>query len=235
MAQDPKPDPNSDLLISYITLRRLVGILGIALPIILLFGNMINTQTLHPQKSISHNYHTIFGDFFVGTLCAICLFLFVYKGRKRIDGILCNVAGILGSLVALISCEYDEHSTGAIKRGIGQFEDQGLVHNIIAGVFLLTLAYISIVIFTRFDDKEVYPANTKKPKRNKLYRVCGWVIVVCVIACAVVMFIANRESEHPSPPWIYTKTPVFYLEAIALWAFGLSWLVKGETLWRDKP
>jgi hypothetical protein len=28
--------------------------------------------------------------------------------------------------------------------------------------------------------------------------------------------------------------PVFWLEAFALWAFGVSWFVKGETLWKDE-
>jgi hypothetical protein len=28
--------------------------------------------------------------------------------------------------------------------------------------------------------------------------------------------------------------PVFWLESIALWAFGISWLVKGETILKDK-
>ncbi|HEY8884050.1 MAG TPA: hypothetical protein VIO35_01960, partial [Chloroflexota bacterium] len=26
---------------------------------------------------------------------------------------------------------------------------------------------------------------------------------------------------------------LFWLESAMLWAFGFSWLVKGETLWRD--
>ena len=30
-----------------------------------------------------------------------------------------------------------------------------------------------------------------------------------------------------------TIKPVFFLETIALWAFGVSWLVKGQTFWRD--
>ena len=28
--------------------------------------------------------------------------------------------------------------------------------------------------------------------------------------------------------------PVFWLETFALWAFGASWFVKGESLWRDR-
>ena len=27
--------------------------------------------------------------------------------------------------------------------------------------------------------------------------------------------------------------PVFWLEALALWAFGISWFTKGETIFRD--
>jgi hypothetical protein len=27
--------------------------------------------------------------------------------------------------------------------------------------------------------------------------------------------------------------PIFWLESFVLWAFGFSWLIKGETLWKD--
>jgi hypothetical protein len=27
--------------------------------------------------------------------------------------------------------------------------------------------------------------------------------------------------------------PVFWLESLALWAFGVSWFIKGETLFKD--
>jgi hypothetical protein len=29
--------------------------------------------------------------------------------------------------------------------------------------------------------------------------------------------------------------PIFWLESIAIWAFGFSWLTKGETILKDKP
>jgi hypothetical protein len=29
--------------------------------------------------------------------------------------------------------------------------------------------------------------------------------------------------------------PVFWMETLALWAFGISWLVKGQLLLKDKP
>jgi drug/metabolite transporter (DMT)-like permease len=222
----PLPDPNRDLLISYITLRRLVGVLGMALPVLLLFGSMIIGDCDGPQRSISYCYHTRVGNLFVGLLCAICLFLFIYKGRRPIDGILANVAGILGSLVALIPCELQETPDGSciVARGITPSHLQGTVHNIIAGLFLLTLAYFSIAIFTRVD--KPLPPNTRKPTRNVIYRICGWIMVACVILCALVI-----KFE---PEGIMKLKPIFFLETAALWAFGFSWLVKGETLWRDR-
>jgi hypothetical protein len=28
---------------------------------------------------------------------------------------------------------------------------------------------------------------------------------------------------------------VFWLESVALWAFGISWFIKGDTLFTDRP
>ena len=48
-----------------------------------------------------------------------------------------------------------------------------------------------------------------------LYTVLGWFDVGFVAAIA----------------WV---RPIFWLEVVGLVAFGFSWLVKGETLWRDR-
>jgi hypothetical protein len=37
----------------------------------------------------------------------------------------------------------------------------------------------------------------------------------------------------PSDTAFAAWKPVFWLESLALWAFGFSWLIKGETLWQD--
>jgi hypothetical protein len=227
------PDPNRDLLISYTTLRKIVGILGIALPIVLLFGSMLFSECEGPQRSISHTYHTRMGDVFVGFLCAIALFLFVYRGPEAIDGILGNVAGVLGILVALIPCTPRPGAGGfdncIINRGLAADYGLGDAHNIIAGLFLLVLAYFSIALFTKTRQGE--QPTPEKRLRNTIYRICGWIIVICVIACAIVMFIT--KGKDPEPEWMSLK-PIFWLETAALWAFGFSWLVKGETLWRDR-
>ncbi|WP_394992285.1 hypothetical protein [Emticicia sp.] len=95
----PTEDPR---LISYLYLRKAVGFLGFLLPIILVFGALLigngsikNCREV--QSSISDYYHTRMRDIFVGTLCAIALFLFSYKGYDKRD----NIAGTLACFFAL--------------------------------------------------------------------------------------------------------------------------------------
>jgi len=56
-----------------------------------------------------------------------------------------------------------------------------------------------------------------------VYRVCGLVIVACLVLAVVTNFVFPdhlKEELHP----------LFWLESIAVWAFSVSWLIKGEFL-----
>ena len=98
------------------------------------------------------------------------------------------------------------------------------VHLIAAALFLLVLAYMSWALFTRSDHSK--PKTGEKKKRNIIYRVCALTILVCVILSAMIFFV--------KPEWIESAfKPIFWLESVALWAFGLSWLIKGETFLAD--
>ena len=65
----------------------------------------------------------------------------------------------------------------------------------------------------------------EKKRRNVVYRASGIAIAVCLVLIATLNFV-------PSGP-IDELKPVFWLETVASVAFGLSWLVKGETLLKD--
>ena len=90
-----------------------------------------------------------------------------------------------------------------------------------------TFAFFSLVQFTKTNK----PGRMAKPKRtrNLIYKICGWIIVGCIIGIAIASFL---------PAAVYQKIkflkPTFTLETIALLAFGFSWLIKGETFFRDK-
>ena len=72
-------------VISYMTLRKSVGCLGIALPFVLAFGLMFDRYLAlerwqwFVEPSISAYYHTDMRNIFVGILCAIGVFLFSYR------------------------------------------------------------------------------------------------------------------------------------------------------------
>ena len=56
------------------TLRKLIGILGMALPLLLFFFLYIDNGHSHPLESISHYYYTRVSSIFVGILTILGIF-----------------------------------------------------------------------------------------------------------------------------------------------------------------
>ena len=94
---------NRSIIISYLSLRRLIGILGILLPFICVLGGLLFSD-LPVRSSISSYYHTNMRDFFVCLLVGVSLFLLTYKGRERIDNIVTSIIGFTGLGVAVLPC-----------------------------------------------------------------------------------------------------------------------------------
>ncbi len=137
------------MIISHLTLRKIVGILGIALPLILLIaGEAIFHYGL--RTSISSYYHTCLRDVLVGTLFAYGTFLIAYQGYDKRDQIASTLGGIFAICVALLPTTIDDKIHG--------WEDiVGILHSLFTGLFFLTLVYFSLYLFTL----------TTKPKPSK--------------------------------------------------------------------
>jgi hypothetical protein len=90
-------------------------------------------------------------------------------------------------------------------------------------LFFLILASFSFFLFTK-TAKDKGPTRQKK-KRNVIYRICGLVMVASLTATVIFMAIRDDNSKFPF---------VFLGETIALVAFGISWLTKGEAIYPDK-
>ncbi len=71
--------PQDSLVLSYLTLRKAVGIIGCALPFVLVIGTAV-LQGSGIQASISGYYYTDMRNVFVGSLCAIGIFLMSCRG-----------------------------------------------------------------------------------------------------------------------------------------------------------
>ncbi len=195
------------MVISYLSLRIAVGILGIAFPIVMAAGYWI-ADGEGIRTSISSYYHTGMRDLFVGILCAVALFLFSYIGYEKKD----NVAGDLAAIFALGVAFFP------VSSGLA-----GTIHLISAVLFFLLLAFFSLFLFTKGDPN---PTRQKR-KRNKLYRICGYVILVAILIVLIYSIFPGLYYA------ISGMKPTFWLETIALWAFGVSWLTKGNVLFRD--
>lgn len=222
---ETKTPQKSALLISYLTLRKFLGILGIALPIILLLAGSLFGKCNEIQDSISAYFHTHMRDVFVATISSIAFFLFTYKGYDRKDNILSNVAGVAALGIAFFPTSVEVVTNCMNESLINNLNPlYGKIHLAAAAIFFILIMYISMFQFTK-GGKEMTP---QKRTRNLIYRISGVVIFIALLIIGLYFLYLKREY-----PFLATYKPVFWLESIALLAFGISWLIKGDTLFKD--
>ncbi len=206
---------NNKSVISNSTLRMSVGILGISLPFILVIGSIILDGENKILYSISAYYHTRIGNAFVCIMSAVAIFLFAYKGHDSRD----NIAGHLGGIFALGIVFFPNSHAYPISI-IHKF------HLISAILFSIVLIYFSIVLFTTSNKPKPYPKAKKN--RNRVYYICGFTMIACVILIALLkLWLEN------SFPQIQDLKLAFWLETIALIAAGISWITKGQKFFKD--
>ncbi|MCD4795059.1 MAG: hypothetical protein K8R54_17640 [Bacteroidales bacterium] len=223
-----KENPDINRIISYTALRRAVGILGIALPIVLAAGAIIMGDCKQIQPSISLYYNTIMRNVFVGILCGVALFMFAYRGYDYRD----RIAGISAFIFALGIAFFP--ASGDITRtcdiiSVTHFDWVRGVHLTSAILFFLTLSYFSLFLFTRTTDGNKENHTLQKKQRNKLYRTCGFIMLGSLLL--IFLYMIKPDDILPD---LYKYHPAFWLETVALFAFGISWLVKGQAILKDK-
>lgn len=210
---------NDELVFSYLTLRKAIGILGIALPFVVSLGALLLFQT-GIQSSISGYYHTGMRDVFVGALCAIGFFLLSYRGYERSD----HIAGDLAFIFAVGAALFPVTPDGATTSNVRLI---GVVHLIFAALFFSALIYFSLCLFTKTDPDK--PPTQRKRLRNKVYKTCGYTMIICMVLI-VIYYLLPRGMQS----LLETYKPVYCLETAAILAFGVSWFTKGEAILKDE-
>lgn len=215
-----------DFIDSYYSIRKLIGILGMALPFAIYFGF---GELL---ASISHYYYASSAVFFIAILSAFGLLLISYRGYKRnpdtewlSDNLITHIGGFAALLVVLIPTSCLGSGNGVIDAycGSSNFPLYGhcnkhlaTVHLLSAGLFFFTMGYMSIFRFTKGYD------CLEKRRKNRIYRTCG-IIMWSSIGLLLVEKVLSFIISFP----FYTT---FLFETVAILAFGISWLVKGEAI-----
>jgi len=210
-----------DMVMSYTRVRNALGILGMMLPLFLLLGGVFDRQKIEP--TMSDFYHTTYRDVFVGTLCAIGVFLISYRGYRREPGEvidddwLATVAGIAAFGVALFPNEHPNGLVATWTQDAVGIDVTITLHYLFALVFFITLAGFCLFKFPR----------GAKLHRARVYRWCGYMILGCLVFTS---FAAYHKHMVQGPLWntLEANRAIFWAEAFGIWAFGLSWLVKGK-------
>ena len=153
------------------TLRKVIGILGMLLPLALYAIILAYKGVLYPLSSISHYYYTYAGSVFVIIISLLAIFLIIYKGPKPIDFYFSLVAGIFALCVVLFP------TTNLVKNCIptdgyvvtiwGTNNTREYFHLISATIFLLFLAAMSFFLFTKSNLK-AKDRGRRKIIRNKI-------------------------------------------------------------------
>lgn len=214
-------EKNPSYVVSYIFLRRAVGMIGLLLPVVLVIGNNLIFSDFGIEPSISDYYWTGMRDVLVGSLFAVAIFLLAYEGEEKIDARAGDLACIFACGVALFPTANDLPNYPEVIK---------YLHYFFAAALFLTLAFFSIFLFTKTDPNK--KPTPEKLKRNMIYRICGYLILLAIglIALTKLFNILKVLSEA----YTDSLSIVFWLELTALVAFGVSWLIKGKTLFADE-
>lgn len=205
-------EEHNALVMSYMTLRKAIGVLGILFPVILSLGDKLIFQE-GIQLSICHYYFTGMRTVFVGCFWAAAVFLFAYRGYGRVEDFLAKVGCIAAVGITVFPTDESARTYP--------------LHLLFGGLFLAVLIIFPLFLFTKTDSKD--RMTLRKFIRNGLYRVCGIVMLVGVVLIGIILLFSSGKA----PVWFILPNPVFWLETFALWAFGVSWLTKGIAMLQD--
>jgi hypothetical protein len=235
----------NQLVINYLYLRKTVGWVGTLLPVILIAGNAIFFTTVLPD-SMSSYYYTHMRNIFVGSLCALGVFLVAYAGYDEWDRWITNIAGFGAIGVAFCPTKPTvcaQCGPPAVPSLTLEQQIVGDIHLVFAMIAFLALGVMALR-FAKLPPTEEPPPggllnsirdvlgfplrgrpdprSPAEKRQDVIFRVCGTAIVLCVVLAALSNLLPSSVSND---------VPVlFILEALAVFAFGVSWFTKGRTL-----
>jgi len=224
MANPTNNPAGKELMISHLTLRRLIGMLGLLLPIILPVGTGLLSDADWLQISLSHFYYSVMHIVFTGVLCLLGGFLITYRGPQPKENLLSTWAGLFALGVALFPTNF-QGFLGDLYIEVPNWKDWfEWIHYGSAGLLLVCFAIFCFKIFKQADDgTEPTGFDDKKKRRNNFYTWCGRVIVFSIGSIGLIAIYKYVTGTAP----VFTRYTTYIFESTSLFAFGVSWLLKG--------
>jgi heme A synthase len=194
--------------------RQLIGYIGLAMPLLLVLVAGLRPTGVLPRwellGSISAYYYTGATAVFVGLLVALGLFLLTYRGYANEHHWADRAAAVTAGIAALGVALFPTGAPASELELAWWSRATGVIHYGSAVVLFAMFAVFSLWLFRLTGGKE--PSQGKR-RRNLIHLVCGIFILVGMIWAGIQ---GLRQG------------PIFIPETIALVAFAVSWLVKGQ-------
>ncbi len=189
--------------IDHRVIKLLVGIIAICLAF---FMQIASGAVLH---SISESYHYRARDWFVGLLFAVAALFLSFSGENSRERILTVIASLLAAVVAIAPCE-----CGRGESTLSMFHFPAA-----AGVFAILGYFCWRFRRTARTKVHKYP---EARNRVRVYTICLAGMIGCGLM-ALGYAVASKAIDAAFPNYI------FWLEALGLVSFGISWLAASRT------
>jgi hypothetical protein len=198
---------------TFLLLRKAIGWIGTLLPIVVIVGDAAFSAGPLPN-SLSDYYYTPMRNILVGALCVLGVFLLLYDVSVRVDRWITNAAGIGVLGVAFLP------GSPPVPHLTTSQEVIGNLHVFFASIAFLGLAATMWRFSYAVSDGPQAPPPSARG--SVFYRVSACVMLGFVLLSGVAILL---------PLSIQNSTLAIYdTEAVAIFTFGISWLVKGRAL-----
>lgn len=195
--------------------RQLIGYVGLGLPIFLLVvaaaRRTPGLRAWPPLDSVSAYYYTGAVAIFTGLLVALALLLLTYRGYGNEWGALDRWIARIGGIAAFCVAFFPTKPPDDLPAPAWWRPATNVVHYVSATTLFITFIVFSLWLFRQ--TAKGGTVSDDKRQRNRIYLVCGFVMVLAVLWAGSSTF---------------TGSPIFLPESIALVAFAFSWLTKGR-------
>ena len=185
-------------------IKLMVGVIAVSLALFMQLASGVEL------KSISESYHYRARDWFVGLLFAVGVLFVSFTGQSARERKLTILASLCAILVAVAPCECERDASF-----ISIFHFPAA-----AGVFAIMGYFCWRFRRTADSKKDKYP---EAKRRAYVYTACLAGMIVCGLM-AIAYAIAREAIDAAVPSY------VFWLEAVGLISFGVSWLTASRTI-----
>ena len=194
----------------YLTLRLLVGIIAVLMPII------VSIVAAEHLTSISASYHTYARDIFVGMLFIVGVFLFAYNGHSASQKWASRLAAVAAITAAIFptSCENDNCLPYFAFIDVYTASE---IHNYAAIVLFIVLAYFCLGPFRQ----KAREKGEKGKRRSIIYIFCGSIMIGCIVSAVLAIYTLQSDI-------VENLRILYWAEFVGLLVFGIAWFVAGR-------